>query len=984
MSSLFDAEYFSQIPTRTYDVELLKVKVPSNYNPITKRYDESVPWSGLFKTVETDEGTKIYKQWTDNPVWCYYDLLTNKRYGLGSYIDEDFIDKFTLYQISKYCDTIVSDGYGGLEPRFTCNLYLTSQEEAYKTVNSMTSIFRGITYYSAGQIYATSDIEKQSVYQFTNANVVEGDFNYSDSAKKARHTIAIVRYNDKKNFYKPAIEYVEDVDSIRKYGLREVEVPAFGCTSRGQAVRLGRWALLTEGLETESISFKAGIETAGFLRPGDVFQVYDSNRNLNRLGGRVTNIVCTPSTTSITLDAPISGLNNSDNYQISLLTPTYFYDSSLVSGLNSNDIPDIRRPQVQSLDFQNSNTSLTSNGYTNISVNKSINFTGYYVSGNPIWMIEASGSSIGEITNQEWDTYRVINIKETASNIYEINGLEYDINKFVQIESGFSLTDTPISNNLQFASPEDLKLNLQVPRPSPHSQLINYSFTISSLTNIQSFKVLVKTSPFIADDETGDTYVLAYLPTNVTNGTYIPSENGTYYFRVYSVGNNNALSSSFAAGSINITDINPVQDITISSLRLEDDPLTNAAGTIATGIYSSESPKYSWQMGLGGLTNIPSNLSYRITIRSPSINNIPSQEIYFTESGYTSQDLLYPFAFEDNYSSVSNLGKRGPFREYDIVVEAMTTGGYSSAGGTFDPNRNPIEDSNMYKNANGYDILYANNPNPSAVPLWTGSTTDIVPGTTVSFYSTGRATQQWITQDGEIKIFFTNSGNISSLSGFFGDDIAGGTLYYSNNGVGNITGWTSIKSESEENPIIIPAGLTNNDSVYIAIAPFDSFDIAYSNHINNYLVTGIDISNSVKIYKQGSNQIYRAWVQFDVGLRSNGSWGLLDTWRSTSFNVDNLVESSSFCPCSEIVFTNPLSTTNYAVVNSPYMYNPNLFLFSNDLFDINDSPPHIISQQVDRVIISRFSDLFPSIKPGNSYGINGVLGRHFIGIISND
>ena len=845
VSSLFDAEYFSFIPNRTYEVELLKVKVPNNYNPIYKTYDESVPWSGLFKT---DNNGNILKQWTDNPVWCFYDLLTNKRYGLGNYVDEDFIDKFTLYQISKYCDTLVSDGYGGLEPRFTCNLYLNSQEEAYRVVNAMASVFRAINYYAGGLIYTSIDNEKQPIYQFTNANVVDGDFVYTDRERKSRHTIATVRYNDKKNLYKPAIEYVEDIDSIRKYGIREIDLPVFGCTSRGQAIRFGRWALLTEGLETETISFKAGFEVAGFLRPGDIFQIYDSNKNINRLGGRVTNIVCSPTSTSISLDSAISGIAPNTNYKISLLTPTFYYDPSLVTGLDSNDVDNIRRSQIQSLNFTSNNISLNSSLNTNILINQPINYTDYYVSGHPVWLIEASGNNVaGNISTNEWRTYKTVNIKENESNIYEIHGIEYNSNKFLQIESGFNFSDTPINSDLQFASPENLKLTLQVPRPSPHSQLINYNFTISSITNIHSFKVLVKSSPFITNDENNENYVLAYLPSSTTNGTYLPNENGTYYFRVYSIGTNNVLSSNFAAGNITVTDVNPIQDVIISSLKLEEDSTTNSAGTISTGIYSSESPTFTWQIGVGTITNIPSDLSYRITVRPPTINNIPSQEIYFTESGYISQDSSYTFDFEDNYNSVSTLGKKGPFREYDIVVEAMTTGGYSSAGGTFDSNRNPIEDSNMYHNSNGYDILYANNPNPSAIPLWTGSTTSPVPGTIVPFYSTGRATQQWITSDGEIKIYFTNSGNITSLSGFFGDDIAGGTLYYSNNGIGNPTGWSNIQSTSDENPFIASVGLTNTTSTYIAIAPFDSFDVAYSNHINNYLVTGLDISNVVRI-----------------------------------------------------------------------------------------------------------------------------------------
>jgi predicted phage tail protein len=444
VSSLFDAQYFSNIPARTYLSQGLKVKIPNNYNPIYKTYDESTgPWDGSFKEYLTgpDLG-KIQKEWSDNPAWCYYDLLSNKRYGLGNYIDENFIDKFSLYEISKYCDTLVSDGYGGLEPRFTCNTYITSQEEAYKMINSMASIFRGITYYSAGQIYTVQDAEKPPIYQFTNANVLDGDFNYSSSAKKARHTIAVVRYNDKKNLYKPTLEYVEDIDAIRKYGLREVEVPAFGCSSRGQAIRLGRWALLTESLETESINFKAGLDVAGFLRPGDVFQIYDANRKTQRLGGRLYDIVVSPTSSNLTLDSEITGLNAQTSYRLSLLTPTFYYDPSQITsdeGLNSSGFASgFRRSNLQHLTFNTTNTS-TISGRTNIIVNQTLDYINYDVSGNYVWMVEATGANIyGNIGNNEWDTYRVINIKENDSHIYEIDGLQYEVNKFLQVESGFS------------------------------------------------------------------------------------------------------------------------------------------------------------------------------------------------------------------------------------------------------------------------------------------------------------------------------------------------------------------------------------------------------------------------------------------------------------------------------------------------------------------------------------------------------------------
>lgn len=995
VSSLFDAEYFSNIPSRVYETELLKVKIPNNYDPIRKHYDESSPWDGTFKV---DDQSRIQPEWTDNPAWCYYDLLTNKRYGLGNYIDEDFVDKFTLYEIGKYCDTIVSDGYGGLEPRFTCNAYVNSQEEAYKVVNSFASIFRGITYYSAGQIYTAHDTEKPTVYQFTNASVVDGNFTYSSSAKKARHTTAIVRYNDKKNYYKPAIEYVEDIDSIRRYGIREVEIPAFGCTSRGQAIRLGRWALLTENLETESVNFKAGISVAGFLRPGDVFQIYDNNKKANRLGGRISNIVATNTSTDIVLDSEITGLNSNTTYKLSLLTPTFYYDTSLVSGITSEDIPNLRRPQIQSFTFNTTNTSISGNK-TRIISNSILDATGYHVSGKNIWLIEATGDNVfGDIGADEWETYRVINIKESEEHIYEIQGLQYNIDKFKQIESGFSFTDAPVDNNIVFASPNNLQLTSS--GISAHAKIINYKFSITDNLNIQNYRVLTKTSPFLTNDEYSGEYLVASLPNNVYSGYYIPSQNAVYYFRVYSVAHNGLLSSAYAENNIFIDNINPIQDITISSLQISDENLIyNSPGVISSGIYSSDSPTYSWQVGINNITNIPSDISYRISIRSPSINNIPSQEIYYVTTGYTDINPSYTFTFNNNYNSISNFNNRGPFREYDIVVEAMTSGGFSSAGGNFISNGD-----SFYNNPNGYDILYANNPQPLSIQLYTGSSNTV-------FYQTGKATQQWITQDGEIKIFFSNSGQIVPLSGFFGDDIAGGTLYYSDspftieeaqnkvplNPPSKTINTTDISSDT--NPIIVPLGLYNKNSQYIAIAGYDSFDTAFNDYNNNYLVTGIKSSNVVKIQKASSSQTYKAWVEFDIGWQNN-QWGLINNWSSKAFNIDNIqnviIDTDFFgrnINAGKITFSEPMPNTDYAIETSVYEYSPYYItltfrnLGQGDLFALmpfNTLP--IWQKNEDSIVIPPFDIMFSHIREADSVLGKGsprdlVTGRCFIGVL---
>ena len=279
--SKYSAEFFSRIPSRHYDAKLLKVKIPNNYDPLLRTYDESSGfWDGCFEAK---------KEWTNNPAWCFYDLLTNNRYGLGDYIDSRFVDKWTLYDIAKYCDVLVSDGKGGLEPRFTLNHIITSREEAYKVVNDLASAFRSIAYYAFGNIYVSQDRPKDPIYHFNTSNTIDGLFTYTSSAKKARHTVAIVRYSDKNNLYKPAISYTEDQAGVQRYGIREIETSAIGCTSEGQAKRFGEWILKSEILETESISFSAGQEGM-YIRPGDVISVYDEFRNDKKMAGRTLQV----------------------------------------------------------------------------------------------------------------------------------------------------------------------------------------------------------------------------------------------------------------------------------------------------------------------------------------------------------------------------------------------------------------------------------------------------------------------------------------------------------------------------------------------------------------------------------------------------------------------------------------------------------------------------------------------------------------------
>ncbi|WP_051971854.1 phage tail protein [Massilia sp. 9096] len=268
-----DATQFQSVPTRAYDLFGRIIQVPSNYDSVARTY--SGTWDGTFKPA-----------WSSNPAWVFRDLILNDRYGLGDRITASQVDKWALYKIAQYCDQLVPDGKGGQEPRFTCNLYLQSQKQAYAVLQDIASIFRGISYWGAGTIMASADMPSDPVYIYTAANVIGGKFTRTGSKASTRYTVALVTWNDPADFYAQKTEYVEDPEGIKRYGIKTVQLTGFGCTSQGQAHRVGLWALATSRLETEGISFDVGMDGAMAL-PGQVVRVADPSRMGRRVGGRI-------------------------------------------------------------------------------------------------------------------------------------------------------------------------------------------------------------------------------------------------------------------------------------------------------------------------------------------------------------------------------------------------------------------------------------------------------------------------------------------------------------------------------------------------------------------------------------------------------------------------------------------------------------------------------------------------------------------------
>ncbi|MBR0574215.1 MULTISPECIES: host specificity protein J, partial [Pasteurellaceae] len=272
-----DSRYNPHFPNVNFLLQGRLVKIPANYDPYTRTYENGL-WKGDFKL-----------DWTNNPAWVFYDLVTSKLVGLGARLGEYGVDKFQLYQIAQYCDQLVDDGYGGKEPRMTANLWLTSQRDAYSVLADMASVFRAIVAWNGTQLMATQDRATDPVCTYTQANVVNGKFSRRYVPLKAIYTAVEVEYVDARNRYQKTIEYIADDLMIARYGYNVKKIVAFACTSRGQARRYGKWILETSRLEQCTITFSVGREGLRHL-PGDIIEVADNSyANLN-LGGRVVAI----------------------------------------------------------------------------------------------------------------------------------------------------------------------------------------------------------------------------------------------------------------------------------------------------------------------------------------------------------------------------------------------------------------------------------------------------------------------------------------------------------------------------------------------------------------------------------------------------------------------------------------------------------------------------------------------------------------------
>ena len=349
-----DSRYNPNFPNINFLLYGRIIKIPTTYDPEARTYAPGL-WRGDFKM-----------GWTNNPAWIFYDLITDKLAGLGERIGDFGIDKFMLYEIAKYCDELVDDGYGGKEPRMVSNLWITEQREAYNVLSDMASVFRAITVWDGTQFTAIQDRPADPVCLYSQSNVKDGKFTRQYAAGKAIFTAVEVEYADERNMYQKAIEYVADDSMIARYGYNVKKMTAFGCTSRGQAHRYGKWVLETSRLEQCTITFTVGRQGLMHL-PGDIIEVADNSYAGQVIGGRVIAVngrqvtldreveitenshlsylnadyqltkikVISAQGAVITLDTAPDGLNEYDNWV--LKTPTVSTQLYRALGISEND-----------------------------------------------------------------------------------------------------------------------------------------------------------------------------------------------------------------------------------------------------------------------------------------------------------------------------------------------------------------------------------------------------------------------------------------------------------------------------------------------------------------------------------------------------------------------------------------------------------------------------------------------------------------------
>lgn len=382
----FNAKQFQNIPKVTCRPKMMIVRVPDNYEPVTRQY--SGVWTGGFKWA-----------WTDNPAWVFYDILISDRYGLGQRIDSTQVDESELYRIAQYCDQLVPDGRGGggMEPRFKCDVYIQSREDAWTVLTDFAAIFRGMTCYGQNQIVTLADMPRDLDYTYTRANVINGKFAYSASSERTRYTTAMVGWSDPANHYADAVESVFENALVRRYGVNQTEITAIGCTRQSEANRRGRWALLSNS-QDRTVEFSVGLD--GLIPfPGHIIGVADQMLSGRVMGGRISSV----EGRNVRLDRE-PDIKSGDRLIV-----------NLPSGIS----------QARTVQSVNGRLVTVTTSYSETPQAESV------------WAVDADELAV--------QLYRVVSVADNNDNTYTIVGAYHDPDKYARIDTGARIDERPIS-----------------------------------------------------------------------------------------------------------------------------------------------------------------------------------------------------------------------------------------------------------------------------------------------------------------------------------------------------------------------------------------------------------------------------------------------------------------------------------------------------------------------------------------------------------
>ena len=376
----YDAKTFANIAKVAIRLKGKIIQVPSNYDADTRQYNGL--WDGTFKPA-----------YSNNPAWVYYDLCTHRRYGLGERLG-GLVDKWRLYQIAQYCDELVDDGMGGQEPRFTINVYIQKADDAYRVLQNLASVFRGLSFWDGQNIVVDADTPKEPIYTFSPANIVGGEFTYTGTRARDRHTLTKVAWDNPDNGFSTEYELIPDEQAIAKYGVRTLDISAFGCTSQGQAQRAGLWALKSEQLETQTVSFRTGLQ--GFIpQVGRVINVADNVFAGRAVSGKIKAV--STNKRQITLDRVAGKVGDTLT-----VNGTTGVESAKVTAVHGNVL----------------------------TLNKAINAEPEH-----IWAVIADDLKLKQ--------FRILTIIQNDDATFDITALEYNAQKYAVVDSGAVVTPQP-------------------------------------------------------------------------------------------------------------------------------------------------------------------------------------------------------------------------------------------------------------------------------------------------------------------------------------------------------------------------------------------------------------------------------------------------------------------------------------------------------------------------------------------------------------